>query len=488
MADTDNATVALILQLLNEDGQTATADLFGKGKQAAGTETDAQMAMRLFLEEEVQGLGAFVTDRTMAISMQTAVCLDAEMCMMAEKQERMAAHDRGLSLSLGDHDGLGPQGDAPGTPATFDDDDLQQSIEKMACIYVNGLHEGGTGNMATFFDETGDDTHSTIGDQPESSKWAASRKRLERGDQRPSHKCNSCLESKSFAEVAAVPCRHEYCRDCLQQLFRHSMTDEAYFPPRCCKLAIRPGHQISLYLTGQLVREYERKAIEYSTPRRTYCHEPSCAAFIPPDKCSDTVATCTLCTRQTCTTCKQASHGGDCPSDGALQEVIQLARDRGWQRCGKCWSMVELEMGCNHMRYVENADDLGFVHRIYADCRCISGAVVADVASSSATSAVHSGRPVDASSGMSAASLSEPSRLMLGSIIGLITLPEKLLMSCRKSLPLWMNQRKRFFRVLTLRWRSCRLRLRPRLKLPRYLTWFVYSQFDASQNSWRVFG
>lgn len=99
MADTDNATVALILQLLNEDGQTATADLFGKGKQADGTETDAQMAMRLFLEEEVQSLGAFVTDRTMAISMQTAVCLDAEMCVMAEKQERMAAHDRGLSLS-----------------------------------------------------------------------------------------------------------------------------------------------------------------------------------------------------------------------------------------------------------------------------------------------------------------------------------------------------------------------------------------------------
>jgi len=427
MADTDNATAALIMRLLNEDGQTATVDLFGKGKQAAGTETDAQMAMRLFLEEEVQGLEAFVTDRTMAQSMQTAVCLDAEMCVLAEKQERMAAHDRGLSLSIQNDDSFDPSRDVTDIPATSEDDDFHQLIEKMTCLYVNGGHEDGTENISASLVEAEDDDYSTVGDQAESSEWAASRNRTERqrssarlgrGDQRPSHQCNSCMESKNFAEVATAPCKHEYCRDCLQQLFRHAMADEAYFPPRCCKLAIQPGHQINLYLTGQLVREFECKAIEYSTPRRTYCHEPSCAAFIPPDNCHDTVANCNLCARQTCTTCKQASHGGDCPNDTALQEVIELARASSWQRCSRCWTMVELEMGCNHMRYVEYVHDYELVHDICANSPWVFGMIVVDVALSSAMSVARSGKPVNVSSGTNTAFLSGPSKLMRGSILG----------------------------------------------------------------------
>ncbi|KAH7032629.1 uncharacterized protein B0I36DRAFT_286721 [Microdochium trichocladiopsis] len=359
MSSMDDATAALILQLLHEDSQNAVADMVGKGKQVAGAETDNQMAMRLFLEEEVQKAETLVADRIMTRSLQTAVRLDGEACVLAQRQERMATHDRDLSISLSGSHGGAAAGSAvenkeEGSGAS-DTDDYEQLIEKMAHLYVAAQH---TDDIEARHDNDDNETSSFAGDQPESSAWAASREagrapQLQRqttsGHKDPMHQCNSCMERKHHAELATVPCKHEYCRDCLQQLFRHAITDEVYFPPRCCKLAIRPGHQIRLFLTGNLVREFEFKAVEFSTPRRTYCHDPSCAAFVPPSHCLNAVATCTLCARQTCTTCKQAAHGGDCPNDDALQSVIELARQQGWQRCQQCWSMVDLSMGCNHM-------------------------------------------------------------------------------------------------------------------------------------------
>ncbi|KAI9899833.1 hypothetical protein N3K66_004095 [Trichothecium roseum] len=35
--------------------------------------------------------------------------------------------------------------------------------------------------------------------------------------------------------------------------------------------------------------------------------------------------------------------------DEQLKQVLQVARDHGWQRCQNCWGMVELNTGCFHM-------------------------------------------------------------------------------------------------------------------------------------------
>ena len=165
------------------------------------------------------------------------------------------------------------------------------------------------------------------------------------------------VEIVDFVHVARLPCRHEYCRECLDGLFEASMTDESLFPPRCCRQPI-PVASVRLFLKLELVQEFARKTIEFGTPNRTYCHSPTCSTFIHPRNIDGESAYCDQCGRHTCVTCKAAGHTGDCPHDTALQQVLETAQDMGWQRCYSCRSVVELEHGCNHMTYFNPPDDL----------------------------------------------------------------------------------------------------------------------------------
>lgn len=168
-------------------------------------------------------------------------------------------------------------------------------------------------------------------------------------------RCNSCLEYKSKDDVVTVPCNHDYCRDCLRVVLQTSIADEAFFPPRCCQQEITFDTKTSQCIAGELWRELEVKRVEFSTANRTYCHDPSCSAFIPPATCVDDVATCAVCAKTTCTTCKQSSYDGDCPDDEALRQVLEMGTQEGWKRCSQCRTMIELTIGCYHMRYVEGS-------------------------------------------------------------------------------------------------------------------------------------
>ncbi|KAI1653657.1 hypothetical protein F4813DRAFT_373643 [Daldinia decipiens] len=160
--------------------------------------------------------------------------------------------------------------------------------------------------------------------------------------------CLSCHEMIAVKDLAEAPCRHTYCRGCLERIFRHAMTDEAFFPPRCCRQPI-PVDPNQLFLPVDLVWDFREKEVEFSTPNRTYCHQSTCSAFIKHDAYVGNVATCSKCQSTTCVTCKGPSHDGNCPPNEGLQEVLQLARDEGWQRCPNCLSMIELNAGCNHI-------------------------------------------------------------------------------------------------------------------------------------------
>ncbi|XXG96405.1 hypothetical protein Hte_002687 [Hypoxylon texense] len=314
----------LILDLLREDAQEAVSAGNSQDKQLEDAETDAQLAFRLFLED-LQNVEASAADRRMTASIQQAVLLDEGALARLRQEEGAAQSDRRMSIDLSNGanvDARTPQHSLP-SPT---DEDVGEFIEKFSRIYATGIDDAEGESKG-----------------PESVSGLSQFRQT-----REKRACEACGDTKHFAELARAPCRHEYCRECLTRLFQMATVDESLFPPKCCRLPIDLDRSWP-FIDPDVVQKFLKKVPEFSSTRRTYCHNRDCAAFILPANCVDDTATCDECGWQTCMTCKNAQHIGDCPNDEQLQQVLQLAGEEGWQRCQNCRRMVELETGCNHM-------------------------------------------------------------------------------------------------------------------------------------------
>jgi len=167
--------------------------------------------------------------------------------------------------------------------------------------------------------------------------------------------CAACQEPVVYFAAVYAPCGHDYCKDCIRQLFFGATRDESLFPPRCCRKAI-PMASAQVFFTEEFVAYFSIKAVEWTTLNRTYCAWITCAAFIPPANIKLDTAVCSRCFFHTCIHCKNHAHEGrDCPQDPALQGLEEVARQAGWQRCFRCGRFVELILGCNHMTYVSTS-------------------------------------------------------------------------------------------------------------------------------------
>jgi hypothetical protein len=166
----------------------------------------------------------------------------------------------------------------------------------------------------------------------------------------PDVECVSCSEQFPSDETFHAPCSHHYCIGCVEQLLRLCMKDESLYPPRCCRREM-PWEGVSTKINTELVTEYAKKKEELDTlsDKRIYCSDTTCAKFIGAAHIAKDVATCPTCRGTTCTSCKTAQHGGDCPKDTAMQQTLRLAETEGWQRCNKCGRMIDLSFGCYHI-------------------------------------------------------------------------------------------------------------------------------------------
>ncbi|TVY16225.1 hypothetical protein LARI1_G005005 [Lachnellula arida] len=248
----EEETANLILQLQISDGLDLYETFEGKGKHRQGELTDAQLALQIYTED---------------------------------LKQQGAASDRETACRLG-----GVAQHAPVEPWTVGSEFLNdETLEKLKALYICApIEDPKTGGQK--YIENGDST-------PESSEWAASRKVTTT----PSKvQCAACQENFPFYDTARVPCGHEYCRTCLKDLFRASITDDSLFPPKCCRQTIPTG-SVRIHLTGDLVRQYEAKKIEYETKDRTYCSNVLCFAFIRVENIENEKATCPVCTEVTCT-------------------------------------------------------------------------------------------------------------------------------------------------------------------------------------------
>lgn len=161
-------------------------------------------------------------------------------------------------------------------------------------------------------------------------------------------KCVSCLEQYETL-IFTAPCNHGFCYNCTHTLILGATNDESKFPPRCCDNDV-PRTVIRSVLNAEELKEYNAKALEYSTKTRLYCAEPTCAAFIPPSTIKDEHGNCLKCGRTTHVICRSFAHPGiDCPQDTELHALLKVAEQKKWKRCSACRRMVELMVGCNHI-------------------------------------------------------------------------------------------------------------------------------------------
>ena len=325
----DNATADLILQLHSRDIEELLDACKGKGRD--GESSDADLAIATY-EKELQERMTILADQNMARSLTQAVISDAALLRKSLAEENTAMEDRAVAHCL-----VGIQA-PPAAPvqkiggSTLDDDFLV----KLAVLYVSGRNDESTTSKNT--------TNANSSGAAESSVWAASR-------QTPSMAvCTSCDLKQPLFDIFRTPCGHHYCQECLRTLFELTTTNETLFPPRCCRQEI-PLQSAKRFLSPALLRKFASKSIEFQTSNRTYCSRPTCSSFIASVNITGERATCPVCSTHTCTICRSNAHDGDCPEDTATQQVLETAREQGWQRCYNCRRLIELDVGCNHMVY-----------------------------------------------------------------------------------------------------------------------------------------
>ncbi|KAK2745110.1 hypothetical protein FQN57_004017 [Myotisia sp. PD_48] len=166
----------------------------------------------------------------------------------------------------------------------------------------------------------------------------------------PTIECEICGEKivVGKGDYVILACRHPYCRECLQRLFWTAVKDEFLFPPQCCHQRIMVSGVESL-LTEDILKAVTEKQEEFDRSR-TYCVSARCSALILPEHIDGNQATCIKCGTITCTLCKGEAHASDCPKDTHMEQLHELAAEKGWQKCFWCRRLIELEAGCFHVR------------------------------------------------------------------------------------------------------------------------------------------
>ncbi|KAK4226406.1 hypothetical protein QBC38DRAFT_230656 [Podospora fimiseda] len=338
--DIDAETVRLLVQLQLEDLEALKTSPTVTGKGKARDDSDiaasADAAIELY-RAELQEFAQIFGDHAMCVSLAQAVETDAPIVTAAAQEEEQAVQDRlvATALSRGEDISILPiRPIVPEASTAISDADTVNS------------------DATTLVPDA--ETQS----QPESSIWATTRSMPHATFRAPlkfpkkKRTCVACAEKYIEQEIVLCPppCNHGYCQDCLESLFRASITDETLFPPRCCGQPI-PLDTSQALLPRSLVQEFTEKRVEFETPNRIYCFQPTCSAFIPPNRIEQTVAACPKCFCRTCTICKGVAHPAsvECPDDPSVQQMNELADQMGWQKCRQCGRVIELNTGCNHI-------------------------------------------------------------------------------------------------------------------------------------------
>lgn len=302
-------------------------------KTKIATESLAMLRSRSLFEEDIQVNNSFLRDRLSSQSIANAVQVDVEAIAVIVHEEEVACEDRTMARRLN------------GTSVTSEVHLQSNTLNESILAKLGGLY---------IFEDIGEELCKATGaDKDYQTETNGRAESSTAGSGRASSqtlRCIACHESKKFFDVARVPCGHDSCQPCIQELVDLATKDESLFPPCCCRQHFDMNDmKIMNFLTKDLKEQFERAKVEFDTRDQTYCCEGSCSIFLPPDTIEGDKATCGKSGTTTCFICKKAGHGGDFPEDLDLEATLNLANESGWQRCNVCRGLIELEHGCNHM-------------------------------------------------------------------------------------------------------------------------------------------
>jgi hypothetical protein len=302
----DPETAALIEQPQILDSQELSLILERRGKGKEEDVPDTPLALQMY-REELQQTACIIQDRRMPQSIASTCQTDGNILASSLSEEQISSNDHQVACKLG-----GVQAPDLVDPWIIASGEMDEELlAKLSARFISLPREDEM--------EISGECEYDYGNA-ESSAWG-----VIRTDSRSLYRrCVVCREYVRFFETARVPCGHEYCRDCLQRLFRASMIDDTLFPPRCCRQPVTPGG-VRIFLTADLIKQHEQKKNESNTPDRTYCSNPFCSSFLRLQNVHQERATCLDCGTETCTMCKAPGHAGDCPADTGLQQVLDVS-------------------------------------------------------------------------------------------------------------------------------------------------------------------
>ena len=166
--------------------------------------------------------------------------------------------------------------------------------------------------------------------------------------------CDACFQKNMEGFVFA--CGHASCRSCLRTLFLTALGDSSLLPLQCCELPL-DMNVVDDLLKPQDAETLRNRLNEMSAKDKMFC--PSCGAFSNLDLVDKSLSAempCHGCGVLLCVICKTRSHSRiTCEvnqriGDDDDKEVLNLAKSKGWKQCPNCNILIELSIGCNHMK------------------------------------------------------------------------------------------------------------------------------------------
>jgi len=165
--------------------------------------------------------------------------------------------------------------------------------------------------------------------------------------------CPICMEDILQEASTFHDCGHQYHADCLRDWLLNTISEKRL--PTCaqCSDPVPSISQLqSLNLPAPEMVRIQAEYAELSIPlgQRVHCTRASCGVFL--GSIDAPSQTCRKCDIEVCTKCRETVRGTIvehvCGSSEE-EDVLRLAKDRGWQRCYSCHSLVERTEGCPHI-------------------------------------------------------------------------------------------------------------------------------------------